>query len=170
MSRSRPQGGFTLVELLVIVVVVALVSVVIIPVVLSTIQVGKQKRTMSDMNLVGKALMSWVTDQVGAAAAGAAATVPIRDYGSPLPRDTLETMLVPRYLPKVPEFDAWGSAIEYRFNADNLSADRLMAIRSAGSDRIFSTDTYALGGFDPRAYAEDLVWVDGIFVRWPQKE
>lgn len=169
MTR-RPRGsGFTVVELLVILVVVSLISVTVIPIILTTLQVGKQKRTMSDINLVGKAMLSWVSDQVGAAAAGAEA-VPIQDYGAPLAFDDIEEMLVPMYLPNLPQFDAWGGEIEYRLNIANLSADRLMAIRSGGRDRIFSTDDYAAGPFDPRVFDEDLVWVDGVFVRWPERE
>ena len=169
MKRAERAGGFTVVELLVILVVVALISVMVIPILLNTLEVGKQKRTMSDINLVGKGLMSWVNDQVGAAAAGAT-TVPVQDYGAVLARDDIEALLVPQYLPNVPEFDAWGGGIEYRLNLANLSASRLIAIRSGGRDRVFSTDTYASGAFDPRAFNEDIVWVDGIFVRWPEKD
>ena len=151
-------------------VIVALISVIIIPIILSTLQVSKQKRTMSDINLVGKAMMSWVSDQAGASAAGAVTLLPITDWGSPLDQDTIEIMLVPQYLPNVPQLDAWGSEIEYRLQLDDLDATKLMAIRSPGSDKIYSTDIYELGAFDPRIYTEDLVWADGTFVRWPQKE
>ena len=170
MIRRAARSGFSLVELLIILVVVALISVIVIPLMLSTFQVSKQKRTMSDINLVGKAMMSWVSDQAGAAAAGGAViTVPINDWGAPLDQEDIEDMLVPQYLPNVPMFDAWGGQIEYRLMTGNLSSDKLMAIRSAGADRIFSTDTYVAGPFDPRIYTEDLVWVDGVFMRWPQK-
>lgn len=174
-TTGRARGrigdrGFTIVEILIIMVVIALISVIVIPIVMTTIQSSKQKRTMNDINQVGTAMMSWVSDQAGAAAAGAGTDVPMSDYGSPLPQETIEEMLVPQYLPTVPKFDAWGGDIEYRLNFANLSADRLMAIRSAGSDRVFSTDTYTQGPFDSRVYTEDLVWVDGLFVRWPQKQ
>lgn len=169
----RPEGrGFSIVELLIIVVVIALIATILLPMYLNSLQVSKQKRTMSDMTQVGTALMSWVSDQVGGAAAGTTTVVEvdITDYGSALAQETLEGMLVPQYLQSLPEFDAWGNPMEYRVNVNNLGADELMAIRSAGGDRTYSGDKYNAGAFDPRAYNEDLVWVDGTFVRWPQKE
>lgn len=169
--RQAGGGGFSIVELLIIVVVIALIATILLPMYLNSLQVSKQKRTMSDMTQVGTALMSWVSDQVGAAAAGVTTgDVDMSDYGSALDQETLETMLVPQYLQSLPQYDAWGSTMEYRVNVGNLAADELMAIRSPGGDRAFSGDTYTAGAFDPRSYNEDLVWVDGIFVRWPQKE
>jgi hypothetical protein len=44
-----------------------------------------------------------------------------------------------------------------------------MAIRSAGRDGAFSGDTYTAGAFDPLDYDQDIVWADGVFIRWPQR-
>jgi len=44
-----------------------------------------------------------------------------------------------------------------------------MAIRSAGSDKTFSSDIYKVGGFAPVDSSQDIVWMDGFFVRWPEK-
>ncbi len=168
MRRFRPRPGFTVVELLVIMVIVGLIAVLIIPLFFHVLETGRQKRTMRDMNIVGKAMLSWVSDEVAAAAAGQR-PVPIQDYGPPMDLDDLETMLVPKYLPNVPAFDGWGTDYEYRINRADLSARGVVSIRSAGQDQVFSTDTYLPGAFDHRDYEEDLVWADGIFVRWPQR-
>lgn len=166
----RPRSaGFTVVELLIIMVVISLISVVMLPIFLDTLETAKQKRTMSDIVQVGQAMMAWTTDQFAASAAGIA-TVPIEDYGPVLARDEIQALLVPDYLKAVVEFDAWGRPIEYRLNIADLSSNRLMAVRSAGRDGTFSGNDYKPGPFDPRAFNEDLVWVEGSFIRWPQRE
>jgi hypothetical protein len=43
-----------------------------------------------------------------------------------------------------------------------------MVIRSSGADGIFSGNRYELGGFQPVDADQDLVWMDGFFIRWPQ--
>ena len=42
-------------------------------------------------------------------------------------------------------------------------------MRSAGRDTIFFTDTYTANAFDVTDYDQDIVWINGFFVRWPQK-
>jgi hypothetical protein len=74
----------------------------------------------------------------------------------------LEALLVPGYLPFVPQNDAWGGAYEYRVEA---APSYRRAVRSAGADGNFSGTLYGLGhavdGW------EDLVWADGLGVRTP---
>ena len=71
--RNR-QKGFTLIELLIVVAIIGIIAALLIPNFLDALQKAKQKRTVADMRNAGTAMFSWLTDQVGAAAAGAAAT------------------------------------------------------------------------------------------------
>ena len=71
--RNR-QKGFTLIELLIVVAIIGIIAALLIPNFLDALQKAKQKRTVADMRNTGTAMFSWLTDQVGAAAAGAAAT------------------------------------------------------------------------------------------------
>jgi hypothetical protein len=48
--------------------------------------------------------------------------------------------------------------------------ERVMSIRSPGRDGVFSGDRYDVSGFAPEDQGEDLVWVDGFFARWPERE
>lgn len=73
MRRSQKEG-FTAVELIVIVTVVGLIFIVLLPYYLESLQKAKQRKTMANVNSIGKAMMNWMTDQAGAAAAGASAT------------------------------------------------------------------------------------------------
>jgi hypothetical protein len=130
-----------------------------------------QKQTLADISTIGTAMFSWLTDQVGAAAGQsqvpATATLNLADYRE-ISRIDLERILVPRYIPKVPEVDGWGHPYELYLNA-SFPAKGIASIRSAGRDGIFAESSYVVGYFDPESFDEDIVWSDGFFVRWPQK-
>ncbi len=71
MNRRRGQKGFTLIELLIVVAIIGIIAAILIPNLLDALQKAKQKRTVADMRDVGTSWFSWLTDQVGAASAGA---------------------------------------------------------------------------------------------------
>ncbi|HVT60883.1 MAG TPA: hypothetical protein VHR45_21105 [Thermoanaerobaculia bacterium] len=147
----------------------------------------RQRKTIAAMRNVGTAMFSWLTDQVGGAAAsgrpgqsplGAARTaaepkqpqvVNLTDY-PPIAIDRLRRILVPTYLNEVDERDGWGNAFDFRLDVDHPLAQHVMCIRSAGKDGRFTGDVYTVGAFDPDDFDQDIVWCDGYFVRWPQKE
>ncbi len=131
-----------------------------------------QKRTVADIRNTGTAMFSWLTDQVGAAAAGQSQTetgdIDLDDYPV-LSRDEVQSILLPQYMQTVPETDGWGNPYEYYLNVENPLAVHVMGIRSPGRDGRFSDDSYTVTAFDPDDFDEDIVWADGFFVRWPQK-
>ena len=131
-----------------------------------------QKRTVADIRNTGTAMFSWLTDQVGAAAAGKSQvpdTIDVGDYAS-ISHADLRTILVPHYIREVPEVDGWKSRYEYYLEVSNPLAEKIMTIRSAGRDGSFSGNAYTVTSFDPGSLDEDIVWADGFFVRWPQKK
>jgi hypothetical protein len=132
-----------------------------------------QKRTIADLRNVGTAMFSWLTDQVGAAAAGQSqtpepASANLSDYPA-ISREDLAKILVPNYIQEVPELDGWGHPYEFHLNTANPLAPKVMAVRSPGRDGQYSGDTYKIGPFGPERFDDDLVWVDGFFVQWPGK-
>ncbi len=172
MSHKRSsQAGFTLIELLIVVAIIGLIAAMLIPNMLDAFQKAKQKRTLADMRIMGTAMLSWLTDQVGAAAAGASSTtvVTMSNYGTLVGAQGLTTVLVPEYLQEVPQLDGWKRPYEYYLQFTNPSAQQVMAIRSAGRDGVDDSATYSVSAFDPTDYDKDIVWADGFFVRWPQK-
>ncbi len=169
--RSTPeQKGFSLIELLIVIAIIGLLASMLIPNMLDALQKTKQKRTMADMRITGTAMFSWLTDEVGAAAAGEGNTkVNLGLYGGKKSVADMNAILVPAYLQDVPVRDGWKYHYEYYLNTAEPSARQVMAIRSRGRDNAASTDDYDVTSFDPTDYDQDVVWADGFMVRWPQK-
>jgi hypothetical protein len=137
--------------------------------------VEAQKQTIADIRNIGTAMFSWLTDQVGASAAGQSQVQPgskvagLARY-SLISNERLTKILIPKYLKEIPTADGWGHPYEFYLNDKNVLAPQVMSIRSAGRDGKFSTSAYNVGSFPPNNFDEDIVWSDGFFVRWPQKQ
>ena len=125
-----------------------------------------QEQTIDEMRGVGMALYAWVTDQLGAGAAGQS-TVSLYLYRGITAAD-LEQLLVPTYVKELPTHDAWGHPYEYYLDPEHPFRENLMAIRSPGRDGVFSGKGYDHGSFPSGLYDEDLVWTDGFWLRWPE--
>jgi hypothetical protein len=128
------------------------------------------KQTVGDLRDVGVAMMSWLTDEVSAGAAGQSAAYFAIQQVPVISHQELQGILSPAYLEAVPERDGWGHPYEFYLNVSDLNARRVMAVRSPGRDGRFSGDTYSMGSFDPERFDEDIVWADGFFVRWPERQ
>jgi general secretion pathway protein G len=170
LNRLRKrQKGFTLIELLIVVAIIGIIAALLIPNFLDALQKAKQKRTVADIRNTGTAMFSWLTDQVGAAAAGQG-TVTLASYVS-ISQANLSTLLVPVYMQDVPKVDGWkGDYDFYLKTGTRVLEQQVMLIRSQGRGHTAdSTSGYTVTSFDPTDYAQDIVWADGFFVRWPQK-
>jgi len=130
------------------------------------VNLGAQRETVAKMRNAGTALMAWLTDQVGAAAAGEAVSI---DALPAVGADDVEEVLVPTYLNHLPRVDGWGHPFEYRVAFDDPLGARVLSIRSPGADGRFDADVYETGPFDPDLYDRDIVWTDGYFVCWPER-
>jgi len=165
--RNR-QKGFTLIELLIVVAIIGIIAALLIPNFLDALQKAKQKRTVADMRNVGTSMMSWLTDQVGAAAAGG--VLNFSDYtGSLKTAGDVAGVLVSQYIQEVPVKDGWKHDYVYILDNVNVLASHVMLICSTGRDGNGCTSAYTSGAFDPTDYDQDIIWADGFFVRWPQK-
>ena len=135
----------------------------------SSVDLRAQRRTMRDLREVGQALFTWVTAELSAAAAAAPRTWSASDFRL-LSLEAMEELLTPHYLPWVPAEDGWGHPIEYRVNGLEQIVEGAggFLLRSPGRDGRFSTDEYEPGTFPAESFDEDIVYVDGRFLRWPE--
>ena len=114
--------------------------------------------------------MAWLSDEVGAAAAGQTATTDI-DLGQyqPITRAALAGLLVPSYIEVVPQLDGWKTPYQFYLDTTSPLKQQVMGMGSGGQDKSTLSGTYTVSAFDPTDYDQDILWVDGYFVRWPQK-
>lgn len=167
MSLRRSTHGFTLIELLIVIAILGIIAALLLPNLLDSLQKAKQKRTMGDLKIVGTAMMSWFTDQTGAAAAAGQTTVNLSEIPAVTPAQ-LEAALVPAYIQEIPQRDAWREPFDFHLNVEDPHGLNVLAARSFGRDRQPEGDEYTAGPFVATDYDRDLVWVDGGFIRWPQ--
>jgi hypothetical protein len=125
---------------------------------------------MADSHIVGSAMMSWLTDQASAAAAGAASTVDLDDWTGTASVDTLRSVLIPQYIQELPIRDGWKNPYSFRVDLGDPNAERVFLIASGGRDASVPAGVYTVGGFETTDYDQDILWADGLFLRWPQKE
>lgn len=175
MLKRNRQKGFTLIELLIVVAIIGIIAAILIPNLLDALQKAKQKRTVADMRNTGTAWMSWLTDQVGAASAGAAKQYDASSY-TDVQYGTLFTFLHPSdtffYMQEVPVNDGWENTYSFAYNTD-LVQSSVMIICSAGRGGTFEgaadcSSEWSVAPFIATDYDQDIVWGDGYFVRWPK--
>ena len=80
MKLRNRQKGFTLIELLIVIAIIGIIAALLIPNFLDALNKGRQKRTMGEQRNWGSAILTWLTDQSGAAAAGAATTIDVGNW------------------------------------------------------------------------------------------
>ncbi len=171
-ERTDEARGFTLIELLIVVAVIGVIATILIPNLLDALQKAKQRATVAQIKATGEAWFSWLTDEVSAAGAGSSQTFTFSTLSEKLTADELLDVLFDDteffYIRDVPTNDGWGHPFDYAWSGNPLSA-RVMGVRSRGRDGLVGPtgEPYTLGPFTSSRYDEDIVWLDGFFIRYP---
>lgn len=173
-SARRARKGFTLIELLIVIAIIGIIAVLLIPNFIDALQKAKQKRTVSSQKLVGTALLSWLTDESSAAAAGQLTGVwTLSNYTGSTDVAAIEAVLSPRYIQGLPRQDGWKNESYYNLDIANPASEWAMAIGSGGRNGLATgwqpEASYQFGAFAPSDYDQDIIWSDGFFIRWPDK-
>ena len=161
--RRKVRNGFSVLELLVVVGIIAILATIAIFNFMGALNRGKQKRTMADMRMIAAAWEARAGDTRSYSAAG---------YSFPSVGITypgLAAILAPTYIRSMPRADGWMRP--FAFGADApLGGGSAQAtsygIRSAGRDGSFSGNTYVNGATSD--YDCDIVYSNGTFVQYPE--
>ncbi|MGB3561743.1 MAG: hypothetical protein WBH85_06535 [Thermoanaerobaculia bacterium] len=166
-KRIRSSAGFSLIEVLLIVALIGIITMILIPNLHDALHKALQKRTVADMHTIATSMMSFYTDMHGGAAAGT--RVYLKDY-DPIAHEGVSDMLVPMYIDHLPKNDAWHNNYDYYFGktTEKYSYELAFGIRSRGRSGDADNVAYTWGSFDPTLYDHDIVWLDGVFVTWPE--
>jgi hypothetical protein len=130
-----------------------------------------QRQTIHAIRNVGTAMYAWLVDQPPVDRPKAEASDTIEWARCPaITHEEARALLVPTYMAELPANDGWGHPLELCIRRDGTAETPVIGIRSAGRDGEFDGDTYGTGAFEPEDQDRDVVWLDGYFVRWPQRK
>lgn len=134
------------------------------------------QQTIVDVRAVGTAMWHWYKEVEApkrsesahkkAEEKSQATSVDFKEVPA-ISRKELTALLVPKYIPAIPEKDGWGHPYEFRLNTKDPEAVNVMAVRSGGQDGHFSGSAYTIGAFPSNDHTQDIAWIDGYFARWP---
>jgi len=117
--KNRNSKGFTLIEIIVVVVIIGLLAAVIAPNIFSSVDDARTSKSLSDLRAIESALNLYRLDNFNypTTEQGIKALVE-RPSGSPEAKNWRKG----GYLPRVPE-DPWGNEYQYAFPGSNGEFD-----------------------------------------------
>ena len=145
-TAHRSNGGFSLIELLLSLVVIGIITAILIPNMLNSLDKSRQKRTMADIRGMATSIETYSVDN--------------GFYPTGTGIGTLD-VLAPEYSQEVIQLDAWNHELIY---------DGSTAYYSFGSPGKDGGSTLVLtgGGGATQSFNDDIIFAIGQFVQWPE--
>lgn len=146
--KPRPaldSGGFSLIELLTVTVVLGVIMAIAVPALLKALDKSRQKRTMADLRLLGGIIEEYAVDN---------STYPVGTSIADL------SVLIPDYANDLISVDAWHHDLIYTGSTTDYT------LGSAGKDGGNTVVMVGNGGPTQR-FDDDIIFRLGNFVQWP---
>lgn len=149
MVETKKQG-FTIVELLIVIIIIAILGVIALPQFLNAQDRGKQSQTVANLRNVANSLSLYHADN--------------NQYPTANTVALLKTALEPVYMERMPTQDGWNNAFfidaasdTYTFGScgKQTTACNALTIINSGDGGVIST------------FEEDIVIRDGSFIQYP---
>ena len=157
---EKRESGFTLIELLIVIAIIGILAAIAIPNLLSAVQRGRQKRSMSDMRTLATAVESYSVDNNNYPSASCAANVYTADTAALL-TDTSFASIIPTYIAKTVLKDGWDHYFAYAVNGTKTA----YRIECWGRNHV--RDASIVCG-TTQHFNSDILYSNGTFIQWPE--
>jgi len=146
-ETSRGENGFTIVELLVVLLIISIVVSITLVSLMNAFDKARQRATMADMRTISKTIETYMVDH----------HVPPSDAAG---IDGLVNVLTPYHSTVLPTKDHW--RVTYGYSSNQQDA---YTIESYGKGGMNGADITLGSRFD---FELDIVLADGVFVAAPE--
>jgi len=143
---THRQGGFTIIELLIVVAIIGIIAVLAYPNLIAAIQRSRQSRSVADIRMISQGVEAYQTDH---------SAYPVVDNGTA--SDLTEHLKI--YIRSFNNLDGWGEPVFYESDGTTYT------VISFGGNK--ASNIPYVGG-PTNTFDADIVFTDGNFLQWPE--